>query len=129
MAACTAGHAVQHRNGPVRIAIYNLAAIGTGFGSGPGLAITAIGLLFGLQSLLLIGVLLFNAAFILQILCLPIRLDACRRAEKYLTAQGLADFSSGEDIRRVMSAWALIGLAMVVQPVAALAQRARSPRS
>jgi Zn-dependent membrane protease YugP len=119
VAGRVAGHALQHRVSPLSISIQNLAAAGASFGSGPGLFIAVLGFLFGQQPLVLIGVALFHAAFVLQVLCLPFRLDACRRARKNLADMGLFDCTLAASIERIMRASALLGLAVVLRPITA----------
>ena len=120
VASRIAGHALQHRARRLSVLIQNTAAVGASFGAGPGLFIAAIGLLFSQQPLVLIGVALFHTAFVLQLLCLPLRLDACRRARNKLADLGLFDCTLAASLERVMRASALLGLAAVLQPITAL---------
>ena len=120
VAARVAGQALQHRASPLAVLIQNIATMGASFGSGPGLFIAVIGFLFSQQPLVLIGVTLFHAAFVLQVLCLPLRLDACRRARKNLAGLGLFDNALAASLERIMKASALMGLAVVLQPITAM---------
>lgn len=120
VAARIAGHALQHRARPLAILVQNIASIGAAFGCGPGLFIAAIGFLFGQLPLVWIGVALFHVAFVLQVVCLPLRLDACRRARKTLANSGLLDATTARSVERIMRASALMTLAVVLQPIVVL---------
>jgi Zn-dependent membrane protease YugP len=120
VAACVAGHALQHRASLRSALLHNVAAVAASFGSGPGLLIAGIGFLFSQQALVLTGVVLVNAVFILQVLSLPVRLDACRRARRHMAELGLFELAHAASVERIMTASALTSLGVVLRPVAVL---------
>jgi Zn-dependent membrane protease YugP len=66
-----------------------------------------------------IGVVLFNAAFALQVLCLPLEWDACRRARRKLDELEQLDPQGTTRVVRVMNASVLRGLTVGLQPFTA----------
>jgi Zn-dependent membrane protease YugP len=120
VAARVAGGALQHAALPATRLLHNLAAIGAHFGIGPGLALTGLGVLANVPSLAWVGLGLFNAGFLLQVVCLPLQWDACSRAGRVLIDLGLFDSPTTADVLRVMNASAWTGLAAVLQPLITL---------
>ena len=121
VAAQVAGCALQHAASPLPALLHNTAAIGASFGCGPGLAMAVIGVVFGVQPLVLIGIVLFNTAFALQVICLPLQWDACSRAKRELVDLGRFEPHTAAQVVRVINASALLGLTAVLQPFATLA--------
>jgi len=84
VAAHEIGHVLQHFNGflPYRIRTVIFPAVS--FGSNLAIPIFFIGLISSIRALLLVGIILFLAIVLFQIVTLPVEFDASRRALKEL---------------------------------------------
>lgn len=84
VAAHEIGHVIQHFNGflpyGIRTAIFPVVS----FGSNLAIPIFFIGLISSVRALLLVGIILFLAIVLFQIVTLPVEFDASRRALKEL---------------------------------------------
>jgi uncharacterized protein len=107
VAAHEVGHALQHAQGysplVVRNALLPAASIGSQWG--PMLAI--FGLMLGAGGMLQLGIWLFAAAVLFQLVTLPIEFDASRRANSQLAALGLVTDRDAGGARSVLNAAAL----------------------
>lgn len=120
VAAHEVGHAIQHAKAyaplQVRTAILPAANIGTRFG--PILAI--FGIILGATGLLQVGIILFAAAVVFQVVTLPVEFDASRRALVQLNNLGLATSSDTGGSRQVLTAAALTYVAAAATSIAYL---------
>lgn len=107
VAAHEVGHALQHASGytplQVRSALLPAASIGSQWG--PMLAV--FGLFLGLNGLAQIGILLFGAAVLFQLVTLPIEFDASRRALAQLERLGIVTPQDSGGARSVLTAAAM----------------------
>lgn len=114
VAAHEAGHAVQHsqRYGlmPVRQALVLPARIGSQLAFGAFL----LGLWFHILGLAWLGVALFSAIVLFELVTLPIELDASARARALLVANGLATPRDLDGVTRVLRAAAFTYLAALL---------------
>ncbi len=120
VAAHEVGHAIQHANayGPLQIrhSILPVANIGSQFG--PMAAI--FGLMLGMGGLLQIGIILFAAAVLFQLVTLPVEFDASRRAMVQLEKLGLSTASDAGGARKVLTAAATTYVAAAATSIATL---------
>ncbi|HLV10870.1 MAG TPA: zinc metallopeptidase [Trueperaceae bacterium] len=107
VAAHEVGHAIQHANGyaplQVRTALVPVATLGANFA--PWLII--LGAFIGALGLVQLGVLLFGAAVLFQIVTLPVEFNASSRAADQLATLGIATTSEVGGTRQVLNAAAL----------------------
>lgn len=107
VAAHEVGHALQHAKGyaPLRWrnAVLPVAQIGSQWG--PMLAI--LGLMLGAGGLLDLGIALFGAAVLFQLITLPVEFDASRRALAQMRALGVVTASDEGGSRAVLTAAAM----------------------
>ncbi len=107
VAAHEVGHAIQHAGGyaPLRVrsALVPIATLGANFA--PWLII--IGAVIGFLGLVQVGVLLFGAAVLFQIVTLPVEFNASSRAANQLSTLGIATQSEVGGTRQVLNAAAL----------------------
>ncbi len=124
VAAHETGHAIQDaRRYPwlvVRHQILPAAQIGSNLG--PWLFL--IGLMIGALGLAKLGLYLFGAAALFQLVTLPVELDASRRALKKLRALALLDPDELPGARKVLTAAAFTYIAALAMSVAYLLQYA-----
>jgi len=127
VAAHEAGHAVQHARGylPARLRMSLVPVANIGSQAGPILVI--IGLMVGLGSsfstlLVNLGIILFGAAVLFQVVTLPVELDASRRALAALTTTGSVIPGQEAGARNVLTAAALTYVASALISVLYLLQ-------
>lgn len=110
VAAHECGHAVQHAIGYAPLSIRGALVPVANFGSAVAWPLILIGLLInGETSLLLInlGILLFSAAVLFQLVTLPVEFNASRRAVKVLGASGMLYPDEVASVKKVLGAAAL----------------------
>lgn len=114
VAAHEAGHAIQHARGyrPMRIrqTLVPAAQIGSSLWFLP----VMMGLMLGLAGLVQVGLALFAAVVLFQLVTLPVEFDASRRAMVALEQQGLLAGEEIDGARRVLNAAALTYVAAFV---------------
>jgi Zn-dependent membrane protease YugP len=107
VAAHEAGHAIQDARGykpmKVRQTLVPVATIGQSLWFLP----VFIGLIMGLTGLVTIGLVLFAAIVLFQLVTLPVEFDASRRALVALEQQGLLATDEIDGARKVLNAAAL----------------------
>ncbi|NLN84138.1 MAG: zinc metallopeptidase [Firmicutes bacterium] len=107
VAAHETGHAVQHQQGysflNFRTAFFPVANIGSQLAW----PIFFVGLMFQFDMLLNVGILLFVAAVIFQVVTLPVELDASNRARKMLVSGGYVTAQEEKGVKSVLDAAAL----------------------
>lgn len=110
VAAHECGHAIQHAKSYAPLSIRSALVPIANFGSMLAWPVILIGLLFNTRSsglIIDIGILLFSAAVLFQLVTLPVEFDASRRALVMLRTQGiLADYEL-RYTRRVLKSAAL----------------------
>ncbi len=121
VAAHEAGHAIQDKEGyfwlGIRTALVPTASIGGNFSW----ILIFLGFLFGSTGLILLGIALFAAVVLFQIVTLPVEFDASRRAKELLIKTGV--LSSQEErkaVSRVLNAAALTYVAAALTSIATL---------
>ena len=110
VAAHACGHAVPHAMGYAPLSIRGALVPVANFGSAVAWPLILIGLLInGETSLLLInlGILLFSAAVLFQLVTLPVEFNASRRAVKALGASGMLYPDEVASVKKVLGAAAL----------------------
>lgn len=117
VAAHEVGHAIQHANAyaPLRLrsALLPVANIGARFG--PWVIIG--GAILGTFGLVQVGVILFGAAVLFQVVTLPVEYDASRRAGQQLAELGIATSGEVAGTKQVLNAAALTYVAAAASAV------------
>ncbi len=117
VAAHEVGHAIQHAKAyaplKIRSALVPVANLGARFA--PWLIIA--GAVIGAMGLLQIGVILFGAAVLFQVVTLPVEYDASRRAHQQLEALGIATTGEVAGTKQVLNAAALTYVAAAATSV------------
>ena len=110
VAAHECGHAIQHAKSYAPLSIRSALVPIANFGSMLAWPIILIGLLFNTRSsglIIDIGILLFSAAVLFQLVTLPVEFDASRRALVMLRTQGILADDELRYTRRVLKSAAL----------------------
>ena len=110
VAAHECGHAIQHAKSYAPISIRSALVPIANFGSMLAWPVILIGLFFNTRSsglIIDIGILLFSAAVLFQLVTLPVEFDASRRALVMLRTQGILADDELRYTRRVLKSAAL----------------------
>lgn len=110
VAAHECGHAIQHAKSYAPLSIRSALVPIANFGSMLAWPVILIGLLFKTRSsglIIDIGILLFSAAVLFQLVTLPVEFDASRRALVMLRTQGILADDELRYTRRVLKSAAL----------------------
>ena len=110
VAAHECGHAIQHAKSYAPLSIRSALMPIANFGSMLAWPVILIGLLFNTRSsglIIDIGILLFSAAVLFQLVTLPVEFDASRRALVMLRTQGILADDELRYTRRVLKSAAL----------------------
>jgi Zn-dependent membrane protease YugP len=114
VAAHEAGHAIQHAQGYALMGVRQALVLPANIGSQVGLYAVIFGTALHMFHLAWVGVFLFAAVVLFQLVTLPVELDASRRAQAQLVAVGAVDSDEAIGVRRVLNAAALTYLAGLV---------------
>lgn len=110
VAAHECGHAIQHAKSYAPLSIRSVLVPIANFGSMLAWPVILIGLFFNTRSsglIIDIGILLFSAAVLFQLVTLPVEFDASRRALVMLRTQGILADDELRYTRRVLKSAAL----------------------
>jgi len=107
VAAHEVGHAIQHAKSYTPLNIRSALVPVTNIGSRLGPMIIMAGLIIGISGLTQIGIILFSAAVLFQIVTLPVEFDASRRAAVQLNKLGLVTAQDSAGVKNVLTAAAL----------------------
>ncbi len=110
VAAHECGHAVQHATGYVPLTIRGALVPAANFGSMAAWPLIIIGLFLNGNTAMLfinLGILLFSAAVLFQIVTLPVEFNASRRAVRVLERSGMLYPEEVGAVKKVLGAAAL----------------------
>ncbi|TCW38752.1 hypothetical protein EDC21_106154 [Thermohydrogenium kirishiense] len=107
VAAHETGHAIQHANGYIPLKLRNAIVPVANIGTNISWPLLVMGFIFGLTQLIDIGIILFSAVVLFQIITLPVELNASNRAIKLLESGGLFMRDELYPARQVLNAAAL----------------------
>lgn len=110
VAAHECGHAVQHAKGYAPLSIRSALVPAANIGSMAAWPLIIIGLFMSGQTsvfLINLGILLFSAAVLFQIVTLPVEFNASNRAVKALETSGMLYQDEVDSVKKVLSAAAL----------------------
>ena len=111
VAAHEVGHAIQHANSYAPLQFRNSMAPVVGFSSKFSWILILAGLFLGAVGLLQIGIFLFSAIVLFQLVTLPVEFNASSRAISALRSQGMLNENELQGTARVLNAAALTYIA------------------
>lgn len=120
VAAHETGHAYQHQESYSPLIIRNSIVPIVNFSTNASWVIFFLGFLFGRSSLLNIGILLFSASVIFQIVTLPVEFNASSRALKVLESTGILYENEVKGARSVLKAAAMTYVAAAITAISQL---------
>ncbi len=118
VAAHEIGHVMQYEQGYVPIRVRNAILPVASFGSQAAPWIVIAGLLFSNYNLAILGVILFGAMLLFQVVTLPVEFNASSRAIEMLTSGGYLSYEEVPQAKKVLRAAAFT---YVVAALASLA--------
>ena len=114
VAAHECGHAVQHARNYVPLSVRSAIVPVANFGSQLSWPLFLAGLIFSFRPLLMIGILLFCAALLFQIVTLPVEFNAFARALRMLDETGIMGRQEIRGTKKVLRAAAMTYVAAVI---------------
>jgi len=120
IAAHEAGHAIQDARGYAPLVVRNLAVPAAGFGSNVGMTMAMIGMFLNIQPLLTLGIILFSAVVVFQVVNLPVEFNASARAKAQLVDLGIVNAQEMTYVNKVLNAAALTYVAATLQAILTL---------
>lgn len=107
VAAHECGHVIQHAKAYKPLSVRTALVPVANFGSGVSWFVIIAGIIFSIPSLITVGIILFSAAVLFQIVTLPVEFNASGRALHILQETGILGHNEGRDAGRVLRAAAL----------------------
>lgn len=120
VAAHEVGHAIQHATEYAPIKVRAAIIPITNIGSTLSIPLVMLGFFMGIEPLVNIGILLFSAVAVFQLVTLPVEFDASARAIKTLDQQMILQGSELDGAKKVLTAAALTYVAALIQSLAQL---------
>ena len=118
VAAHECGHAIQHARGYAPLSFRSALVPVANIGSQLSWLFIILGSFFGRShTLIMIGILMFSAAVLFQLVTLPVEFNASGRALKLLSETGILQKDEVSDTRKVLSAAALTYVAAATTAV------------
>lgn len=120
VAAHEVGHAIQHKEFYKPLIIRNSIVPAVNIGSSFSWILFMIGLLFSIKPLLTIGIILFSAVVVFQLITLPVEYNASSRALKILSSRDILYKDEVRGVEKVLDAAALTYVAATLTAIAQL---------
>ena len=118
VAAHECGHEIQHARGYAPLSFRSALVPVANIGSQLSWLFIILGIFFGgSHTLIMIGILMFSAAVLFQLVTLPVEFNASGRALKLLSETGILQKDEVSDTRKVLSAAALTYVAAAATAV------------
>jgi Zn-dependent membrane protease YugP len=117
VAAHEAGHAIQDASHYPGLVVRNLIVPMASIGSSLFWVPVVAGLMFGLNRLILLGIVLFSITVVFQLVNLPVEFNASRRGRQILLSTGAISAQEDQMVGKVLSAAALTYVAATLTSV------------
>lgn len=120
VAAHETGHAIQHAHGYVPLTMRSAIFPAARFGSNLSMPLILAGILFSTNILIQLGILLFSAAVVFQLVTLPVEFNASSRATDLLEINGILTHEENSYAKKVLNAAALTYVASAISSMLSL---------
>ncbi|MCR4944294.1 MAG: zinc metallopeptidase [Clostridium sp.] len=120
IAAHECGHAIQHAKSYSPLKIRNSIFPVVNFSSNFSWILFIAGLILSIKPLVYLGILMFSAVVVFQLVTLPVEFDASRRALKILDAKGILFGDELKGAKKVLEAAAMTYVAATIMAVSQL---------
>ena len=115
-----AGHAAQHAQNYAPIKVRNAVLPVANIGSSMGFTLAILGYFMGFELLVNVGIILFAAVVIFQLVTLPIEFNASRRAVRVIDETNMLDDSELPKAKKVLKAAAMTYVASLLVSIMSL---------
>lgn len=115
-----AGHAAQHAQGYAPIKLRNAILPVANIGSSAGIFLAVLGYILGFGVLTKVGIVLFAAVVVFQLVTLPIEFNASARAMKVIDETGMLSSTEQRGARKVLTAAAMTYVAALLVSIMSL---------
>ncbi len=115
-----AGHACQHSQGYFPLKIRNAVIPMTNIGSMLGIPLALIGMFINSEPIIYIGLILYSAVAVFQLITLPVEFNASKRALNIIDANGFLEGEEYTGAKKVLTAAALTYVASLASALATL---------
>jgi Zn-dependent membrane protease YugP len=120
IAAHEVGHAIQHKEGYKPLTIRNSIVPVVNISSSASWILFIIGLMLGFKGLTMLGIVLFSAVVVFQLITLPVEFDASTRALNILKSRGILYGDETKNAQKVLDAAAMTYVAATLMAVSQL---------
>jgi len=120
IAAHEVGHALQHKERYKPLTIRNSIVPIVNISSSASWILFFIGLLLGIKGLTTLGIVLFSAVIVFQVITLPVEFDASTRALNILKSRGILYGDETKNAQKVLDAAAMTYVAATLMAVSQL---------
>ncbi|MDO4534769.1 MAG: zinc metallopeptidase [Clostridium perfringens] len=120
VAAHEVGHAIQHKERYGALILRNSIAPAVNFASNISWLLFIAGIILGFSGLTTIGILLFSAVVVFQLITLPVEFNASSRALRLLEQRGILYGNEVDGAKKVLSAAALTYVAATLMAISQL---------
>ncbi|MDQ2087153.1 zinc metallopeptidase [Herbivorax sp. ANBcel31] len=120
VAAHETGHAIQHSVGYGPLVLRSTLVPVAGIGSNMGFPMAIVGLIFGWDPLIYIGIGAFSLAVLFYLVTLPVEFNASSRAIRTLEDTAILDYDEVDPAKKVLSAAAMTYVASAAVAIANL---------
>ncbi len=115
-----AGHAIQHANGYAPLQLRSALVPMAGIGSNLSWLVLMVGFFMSQMNLVYLGIALFSATVLFQLVTLPVEFDASNRAKALVVDYGILGQHEREGVDKVLNAAAWTYVAAAVSSVLTL---------
>ncbi len=120
VAAHEAGHAIQYADHYFPVKLRSSMVPLVNIGSNLGILLAIMGLFFGGELMVIIGLALYSTVFLFTLVTLPVELNASRRAVQVLDGMGMFTDEELSGVKKVLSAAAFTYVASMLTALANL---------
>lgn len=120
IAAHEVGHAIQHKESYKPIVIRNAIVPIVNIGSSFSWIVFFLGLVLGISKLTTIGIILFSAVVVFQLITLPVEFNASSRALSILKSRNILYEDEAKGAKKVLKAAAMTYVAAVLHSISQL---------
>lgn len=120
IAAHEAGHAVQHAQNYVPVKVRTAIIPFANYGPSIGIILMLIGTFINVLNIIVVGLVLFAATFVFQLVTLPVEFNASQRAIKTIEEMNLLEGDEAKGAKKVLTAAALTYVAAMIQSLLTL---------
>jgi len=115
-----AGHAIQHATKYSMLGLRSALVPTVKVGSSLGMMVIVVGAAMAAKPIMLVGILLFSAVVLFQLVTLPVEFDASNRAKKLAVEQGIISSQEREGMDKVLNAAAMTYVAAAASSISTL---------